>query len=98
MLCRVYVNIMDKRVLTAEKILGNAEEIIKEINSSESDLQIILNFKLRRDSQPYNITQLYKVYLLMKGIVSISLSKDDDAIDAYLECIEEEKEFDPRIL
>ena len=25
MLCRVYVNIMDKRVLTAEKILGNAE-------------------------------------------------------------------------
>jgi hypothetical protein len=38
MLCRVYVNIMDKRVLTAEKILGNAEQIIFEINSSQSDL------------------------------------------------------------
>ena len=34
----------------------------------------------------------------MKGIVSISLSKDDEAIDSYLECIEEEKEFDPRVL
>jgi hypothetical protein len=34
----------------------------------------------------------------MKGIVGISLSKDDDAIDAYLECISEESEFDPRVL
>jgi hypothetical protein len=34
----------------------------------------------------------------MKGIVGISLSKDDEAIDAYLECIDSEKEFDPRVL
>ena len=34
----------------------------------------------------------------MRGIVGISLSKDDEAIDAYLDCIDEEKEFDPRVL
>ena len=44
------------------------------------------------------MTQLHKVFLLMKGIVGISLSKDEDAIDAYLECIDEEKDFDPRVL
>jgi hypothetical protein len=29
MLCRVYVNVMDRKILTAEKILGNAEQLIE---------------------------------------------------------------------
>ena len=32
MLCRVYVNIMDRKLLTAEKILGNAEQLILNID------------------------------------------------------------------
>jgi hypothetical protein len=31
MLCRVYINVMDKKLLTAEKILGNAEALIHHI-------------------------------------------------------------------
>jgi hypothetical protein len=32
MLCRVYVNIMDRKLLTAEEILGNAEQLILNID------------------------------------------------------------------
>ena len=35
MLCRAYTNIMDKKVLTAEKILGNAEQLIHFIHKEK---------------------------------------------------------------
>ena len=35
MLCRVYANSMDRKLLTAEKILGNAEALIYHIEHSK---------------------------------------------------------------
>jgi len=40
MLCRVYVNVMDKKLLTAEKILDNAEVLIHHIEEGRA-LQIV---------------------------------------------------------
>ena len=40
MLCRVYVNIMDKKLLTAERILGHAEGLINHVVNGKT-LQIV---------------------------------------------------------
>ena len=46
MLCRTYVNIMEKKLLTAEKILGWAENLINIIEKGR-DLKIITAPELR---------------------------------------------------
>jgi hypothetical protein len=36
--------------------------------------------------------------MLAKGIVSYSLSKDDEAMDCFLDCIADQDEFDNRVI
>ena len=36
MLCRVYANVMDRKLLTAEKILDNAEALIENLKIGKS--------------------------------------------------------------
>jgi len=35
MICRVYVNIMDRKLLTAEKILGNANDLLELVEENK---------------------------------------------------------------
>jgi len=46
MLCRTYVNVMDRKLLTAEKILGNAESLINIIERGKT-LKIVTSPSLR---------------------------------------------------
>jgi len=52
MLSWVYVNVMDKRVLTAEKILGNAESLLNLVKAGKH-LKIVTDKQLRKSSIPY---------------------------------------------
>ena len=96
MLCRVYINVMDRKLLTAEKILGNAEALIFHIEVSRK-LEIVTNCPSRQESKSYNIDILKKKYLLQNGILLASLNKPQDAQDSLLECIATGDSFDPRI-
>ena len=40
MICRVYANVMDRKLLTAEKILDNAEALIEHVEKGDS-LEIV---------------------------------------------------------
>ena len=40
MLCRVYVNVVDRKLLTAEKILGNAFDLLRIVAVGEK-LEIV---------------------------------------------------------
>mmetsp|Transcript_4301 Transcript_4301/g.7260 ORF Transcript_4301/g.7260 Transcript_4301/m.7260 type:complete len:86 (-) Transcript_4301:65-322(-) len=46
MLCRVFVNVMDRKLLTAERILGNAEALIKHVEERQT-LQIVTFMPMR---------------------------------------------------
>ena len=97
MLCRVYVNIKDRKLLTAEKILGNAETLIDYIQMNK--LEIITNPEIRGESNHYDFSILKKKYLMQKGILLFSLNKEIDAQDVFLNCMESnDGNFDPRIL
>ena len=78
MLNRVYVNIMDKKVLTAEKILGNADSLITQIEDGEN-LRIETDQKYRQGSKPFSVELLRTKYFLMKGVLASALSKEIDA-------------------
>ena len=86
MLCRVYINVMDRKLLTAEKILGNAEALIYHIEISKK-LEIVTHCPSRQESKSYNIDILKKKFLLQNGILLASLNKPMDAQDSLLECI-----------
>ena len=77
MICRVYTNIKDKRVLTAEKIIGMAEKLIRLIENGQ--LQIITYPEMRAGSNPYSHMMLKKKFLLHNGILQFALNKDDEA-------------------
>ena len=97
MLCRVYTNIMDRKLLTAEKILGNAEVLIDYVSLKK--LQIVTYPGYRAESKFYDIDILKKKYLMQKGILLFSLNKEIDAQDVLLDCMESiDGSFDPRIL
>ena len=69
---------MDRKLLTAEKILGNAEALIYHIEVSK-ELEIVTHFPSRQESVPYSIDILKKKYLLQNGILLASLNKPIDA-------------------
>ena len=96
MLNRTYVNIMDKKVLTAEKILGNAHALITQIEDGEN-LSIVMDSKLRQGSRPFGVQLLRTKYYCMKGTLEAALSKDIDAQDSFLDCINHGLDCDPRI-
>ena len=52
MLCRVYTNIKDRKLLTAEKILGNAETLIDYIKIKK--LEIVTYPRIRAESNHYS--------------------------------------------
>lgn len=56
MLCRVYTNIKDRKLLTAEKILGNVETLIDYIILRK--LEIITNPLVRAESKHYDFSIL----------------------------------------
>ena len=78
MLCRVYVNVMDRKLLTAEKILGNAELLIDQLNEGRY-LKIVTNPEVRAESRYVHFDILQKKFLLQKGILLFSLNKEFDA-------------------
>ena len=53
---------MDKKVLTAEKILGNAEQLIYYIHRGKLDIVTYPDF--RAESKPYDLNILKKKFLL----------------------------------
>jgi len=63
MLCRVYVNVQDRKLLTAEKILGNVDSLIKLIKKGKK-LEIVKHPKMREGSAFYEIDLLQKKYYL----------------------------------
>ena len=62
MLCRAYTNAMDKKALTAEKILGNVQGLLEMIESGS--LEIITFPKFRAGSKPYDFFHLKKKFLM----------------------------------
>ena len=54
---------MDKKLLTAEKILGNAESLIKIIEKGKT-LSIITSPELRKECKPISLDVLRKKYFL----------------------------------
>ena len=97
MLCRVYTNIKDRKLLTAEKILGNAETLIDYLEMEE--LQIVTFPGIRAESNHFDFQTLKRKFLMQKGILFFNLNKEFDAQDVFLECMEMNNgNFDPRIL
>jgi hypothetical protein len=78
MLCRVYANVMDRKLLTAEKILGNAEALLSQVEEGKY-LKIVTYPKVRAESKFYHLDILRKKFLLQKGILLFSLNKELDA-------------------
>lgn len=70
MLCRVYVNVQDRKLLTAEKILGNVDQLIKLIKEGKT-LEIVKHPDIREDNgcNYYDLELLEKKYWLMRGIL-----------------------------
>jgi len=86
---------MDKKVLTAEKIIGMADNLIRLIENGQ--LQIITYPEMRAGSNPYSQILLKKKFLLHNGILQFALNKDDEAQDLFLECMATgDKMVDPR--
>jgi len=50
MLCRVYLNVMDRKLLTAEKILGNAELLIEQLKEGKQ-LKIVTYPRIRAEAR-----------------------------------------------
>jgi hypothetical protein len=96
MLCRVYTNLMDRKLLTAEKILDNAENLIKYVEAG-SKLQIVDAPKLRGECASIHIEILEKKCFLQKGILSVALNKDLEAQDHFLDGMRAGITMDPRI-
>ena len=69
MLCRVYVNVMDKKLLTGEKILEHADRIIKNLNpavieAGGSGFRIVTYPKIRNQAKHFPYEMLHKKFLL----------------------------------
>ena len=72
MLCRVYANVMDRKLVTAEKILGHAELLIQQVMDGQH-LEIVTCPEMRQESRPYHIDILRKKFFLQKGVLMFSL-------------------------
>ena len=70
MICRVYVNVQDRKLLTAEKILGNVEVLLKNLKNKQ-DIEIVKHPEIREDNgcKYYDYDLLEKKYWLMRGIL-----------------------------
>ena len=85
---------MDRKLLTAEKILWNAEVLLKHVEIGK-EIMIITYPQIRQEADPLMLPDLKKLYELYKGILYTSLNKPQDAQDAFLECVQNCD--DPRI-
>jgi len=92
-ICRAYVNIKNKKLLTAEKILENAKKLIVKIQKGELEV----SSENREGAAIIPLDILNQKYLLHKGYLSIALNKDQDACFLFTQCLRTGKEFDPRI-
>ncbi len=92
-ICRAYVNIRNKKLLTAEKILENSRKLILMI--VEGKLRVQAENREGAAVIPTDI--LYQKYLLQKGFLSIDLNKEQDACVFFTDCLRSGKDYDPRI-
>ena len=63
MIARAYVNLVDRKLLTAEKILGNVDELLNIAIKGEK-LKIITDEYMRGGAAPYTINELRAKYYL----------------------------------
>jgi len=54
---------MDRKLLTAEKILGNADDLLEVVFKSKK-LEIIQDSKMRNESTPFDWCKLRRKYFL----------------------------------
>lgn len=88
---RVYVNVRDRRLLTAESILRNARDLLKHFEfdgNKRPSLRIISDPCVREESRPFQLETLKKKYKLVEGILMESLNKNQEAQDAFLTCMQ----------
>jgi len=78
---------MDRKLLTAEKILGNADGLIRILQRGKH-LRIVSSPGLRQESKPLSLEVLKKKYFLQKGILAATLNKPKDAQRAFLDCLQ----------
>lgn len=89
---------MDRKLLTAEKILDNVEFLMKELRPGrEKNMRIVTLMSSRNYANFIPFEILMKKYLLQKGILNFHLNKLEEAQDCFLECMETHDIFDPRI-
>ena len=91
---------MDRKLLTAEKILGNAHSLLQHLREGYKLKIVTYNgdeiqagqqsfYKdYRQESKPLSLEYLEKLYLLQQGILFASLDKLKDAQDSFLTCME----------
>jgi hypothetical protein len=96
MLTRVYINIMDRKLLTAEKILDNIEAIFKHISVSRK-LEIVTDPKQRNECTYFSFDLLVKKFFVQKGILYTVFNKELEAQDLFLEGMVFGTKFYPRI-
>jgi hypothetical protein len=96
MLTRVFVNIKDRKLLTAEKILDNIEALFTHIRVGKT-LQIVTDPSIRRDCKHIDLDILVKKFYLQKGILSTGFNKDLEAQDYFLYGMTYGTKFDPRL-
>ena len=85
MLCRVYVNVQDRKLLTAEKILGNVASLLKCLEDG-TKIEIVKHPEIRAENgcDYYDLDTLSKKYWLMRGILYQSLNRPYESRDSFL--------------
>ena len=93
MLHRVYVNYMQKKLLTAEKILDNSNILIEKLESRKIRL-IAAN---RMEAMPIPLCILRQRYFLIQGILMMAFNKEKEAKQAFDSCLTVGDIYDPRL-
>lgn len=96
MLHRVNVNLFDRKILTAEKILDNVEALMSYLEEGKV-LHIITDPELRMHADVIPLSYLKKRFLMSKGQLYMALNKDIDAQDYFLDAISEPGLFEARL-
>ena len=81
---RAYVNIRERKLLTAESILQNAAQLLRHFKGKRLSYRIVTDKEFRANARPYELMTLEKKYFLMQGILAQSLSKPVEAQDWFL--------------
>jgi len=92
-ICRAFVNVKSKKLLTAEKILESAKTLIEKMEEGK----IVVGSRGREEAPIIPLDILKQKYLLHRGFLSIALNKDQDACRLFTMCLRTGQIYDPRI-